>query len=256
MALAKRNEGAKVNSDINVTPMVDVMLVLLIIFMVVTPMLQHGVTVDMARVNNPEQMPDADKEDALLIAVMRDGKVFFGTDPISVDDLTQKIRDRLANRTDKRVFIKADARAKFGSVVQVVDNVRSAGVDQLGLLTDQKKSGALRPASRDTHRRAIEEISYGNGNWRLRRGSNLEHERHAAHRRVAGAADHLHGDHAPDAQGSGRPGAAATTAQSESAATDAGPHHRGAIDRPRCLVRPPASRSIRTRPRGRICRGV
>jgi biopolymer transport protein ExbD/biopolymer transport protein TolR len=150
MALAKRNEGAKVNSDINVTPMVDVMLVLLIIFMVVTPMLQHGVTVDMARVNNPEQMPDADKEDALLIAVMRDGKVFFGTDPISVDDLTQKIRDRLANRTDKRVFIKADARAKFGSVVQVVDNVRSAGVDQLGLLTDQKKSGALAPPTGPT----------------------------------------------------------------------------------------------------------
>ena len=143
MALSKRDEGKKVNSDINVTPMVDVMLVLLIIFMVVTPMLQHGVTVDMAKVNNPEQMPDADKEDAMLIAVMRDGKVFFGTDRIDVADLTQKIRDRLANRTDKRVFIKADARAKFGAVVEVVDNVRSAGVDQLGLLTDQKKSGAL-----------------------------------------------------------------------------------------------------------------
>jgi biopolymer transport protein TolR len=145
MALATRNEGAKVNSDINVTPMVDVMLVLLIIFMVVTPMLQHGVTVDMAKVNNPEAMPDADKEDALLVAVMRDGKIFFGTDPIKVEDLTQKIKDRLANKTDKRVFIKADARAKFGSVVEVVDNVRSAGVDQLGLLTDQKKSGALAP---------------------------------------------------------------------------------------------------------------
>jgi biopolymer transport protein ExbD/biopolymer transport protein TolR len=147
MALAVRNEGSKVNSDINVTPMVDVMLVLLIIFMVVTPMLQHGVTVDMAKVNNPEAMPDADKEDALLVAVMRDGKIFFGTDPIKVDDLTQKIKDRLANKTDKRVFIKADARAKFGAVVEVVDNVRSAGVDQLGLLTDQKKSGALTPPS-------------------------------------------------------------------------------------------------------------
>ena len=147
MALAVRNEGSKVNSDINVTPMVDVMLVLLIIFMVVTPMLQHGVTVDMAKVNNPEAMPDADKEDALLVAIMRDGKIFFGTDPIKVDDLTQKIKDRLANRTDKRVFIKADARAKFGAVVEVVDNVRSAGVDQLGLLTDQKKSGALAPPS-------------------------------------------------------------------------------------------------------------
>ncbi|HEY1270902.1 MAG TPA: biopolymer transporter ExbD [Terriglobales bacterium] len=145
MALAKRDEGSKVNSDINVTPMVDVMLVLLIIFMVVTPMLQKGVSVDMAKVNNPEQMPDADKEDALLVAVQRDGKLFFGQDPIKLEDLTQKIRDRLANRVDKRVFIKADARAKFGAVVEAVDNIRSAGVDQLGLLTEQKKSGALAP---------------------------------------------------------------------------------------------------------------
>jgi biopolymer transport protein ExbD/biopolymer transport protein TolR len=152
MALNKRNEGAKVNSDINVTPMVDVMLVLLIIFMVITPMLQKGVSVDMAKVNSPNPMPDADKEDALLVAVQRDGTVFFGTDKIAVDQLTQKIKDRLANRTDKRVFLKADARAKFGSVVEVVDNVRAAGVDQLGLLTDQKKatlappSGATPPA--------------------------------------------------------------------------------------------------------------
>ena len=80
MALAKRNEAANVSSDINVTPMVDVMLVLLIIFMVVTPMLQHGVPVDMAKVNSPKDMQDADKEDALLVAVTRDDKVFFGTD--------------------------------------------------------------------------------------------------------------------------------------------------------------------------------
>jgi biopolymer transport protein TolR len=137
--LNKRNEGIKVNSDINVTPMVDVMLVLLIIFMVITPMLQHGVSVDMAQVNNPEQMPDADKEDALLVAVMRDGTVYFGSDKLPVDQLTEKVKDRLANRVDKRVFVKADARARFGAVVAVVDNVRSAGVDQLGLLTDQKK---------------------------------------------------------------------------------------------------------------------
>src|SRR6267154_2002414 len=146
MALNKRNEGAKVNSDINVTPMVDVMLVLLIIFMVVTPMLQHGQPVDMAQVNNPAPMPDADKEDALLVAVTRDNKVFFGTDPIQPADLTQKIKDKLASKTDKRVFIKADARAKFGWVVEVVDDGRSAGVDQLGLLIDQKKTpGPLTP---------------------------------------------------------------------------------------------------------------
>jgi len=148
MALSKRNEGAKVNSDINVTPMVDVMLVLLIIFMVITPMLQHGVSVELAKVNNPEQMPDADKEDALLVAVMRDGTVYFGSDKLPVDQLTGKVKDRLANRVDKRVYVKADARAKFGAVVQVVDNVRSAGVDELGLLTDQKKlSNTPPPAS-------------------------------------------------------------------------------------------------------------
>jgi len=145
MALAKRNEAANVTSDINVTPMVDVMLVLLIIFMVVTPMLQHGKQVDMAQVNNPTDMHDADKEDALQVAITRDNHVFFGTDPINPDELTQKIKDKLANRTDKRVFLKADARAKFGWVVEVVDNVRAAGVDQLGLLTDQKKSGSFTP---------------------------------------------------------------------------------------------------------------
>ena len=140
MALNKRDEGAKINSNINVTPMVDVMLVLLIIFMVVTPMLQHGMNVDMAKANNPVAMPDADKEDAILIAVMSDGKVFLGTDQISPDQLAQKVRDKLASRSDKRVYIKSDARAKYGVVVDVVDNVRSAGVDQVGLLTEQRKT--------------------------------------------------------------------------------------------------------------------
>ena len=145
MALAKRNEGAKINSDINVTPMVDVMLVLLIIFMVVTPMLQKGHSVDMAKVNNPEQMPDADKEDALLVTVTRDGQVYFGSDQIQIDNLTDKVKERLANKQDKRVYVRADMRSRFGSVVQVVDGVRAAGVDDLGLLTEQRKSNTPPP---------------------------------------------------------------------------------------------------------------
>jgi biopolymer transport protein TolR len=147
MSMAKRNEGAKVNSDINVTPMVDVMLVLLIIFMVITPMLQKGISVDMPKVNNPTPMADADKEDALLVSIMRDGTIYFGTDKIAVDSLTGKVKDRLANRTDKRVYVKADARAHYGNVVQVVDAVRAAGVDDLGLLTDQRKSTPNAPAT-------------------------------------------------------------------------------------------------------------
>ncbi len=141
MAIAKKS--ANVNSNINVTPMVDVMLVLLIIFMVITPMLQKGVSVDLAKTNNPVQMPDADKEDSLLVAITRDGKIFFGSDQIAPDQLAPKVKDRLANKTDKRVFIKADARTKYGNVVEVVDNVRSAGVDTLGLLTEQRKSGSF-----------------------------------------------------------------------------------------------------------------
>ena len=140
MSLAKRNEGAKVNSDINVTPMVDVMLVLLIIFMVITPMLQKGISVDMAKVNKPTPMQDADKEDALLVSVMRDGTVYFGADKITPDSLTGKVKDRLTNKTNKIVYVKADARAHFGNVVQVVDGVRAAGVDDLGLLTEQRKN--------------------------------------------------------------------------------------------------------------------
>jgi len=140
MSLAKRDEGKKVNSNINVTPMVDVMLVLLIIFMVITPMLQHGVTVDMAKTNNPREMQDADKEDAVMVGITRDGKVYLGSDQVAPDDLGPKIRDKLDKKTDKTVFIKADARAKYGIVVDAVDNIRTAGVDQLGLLTEQRQN--------------------------------------------------------------------------------------------------------------------
>jgi len=142
MAIAVRNEGAKVNSNINVTPMVDVMLVLLIVFMVITPMLQNKVNIELAKVTDPTSMPDADKEDALLVSVTRDGTVFFGPDKISIDNLTTKVKDRLANHQDKRVYVKADMRTRFGGVVLVVDAVRAAGVDDLGLLTDQRKTTA------------------------------------------------------------------------------------------------------------------
>jgi biopolymer transport protein ExbD/biopolymer transport protein TolR len=142
---------ANVTSDINVTPMVDVMLVLLIIFMVITPMLQKGVSVNMAKTDNPIKMPEADKEDSLIVAVMRDGKVYFNSDVVTAESLTDKVKDKLANKADKRIFVKADAGAKYGDVVAVVDEVRSAGVDQLGLLTEERKQGSLEaPASAGT----------------------------------------------------------------------------------------------------------
>ncbi len=127
-------------SDINVTPMVDVMLVLLIIFMVITPMLSKGQSVEMVKTKNAIAMQAADKEDAVLVAVTRDGRVYLspGNSQVPADQLAPKVKDLLTNKLDKTVFIKADARAQYGKVEDVVDNLRAAGVDELGLLSDQQ----------------------------------------------------------------------------------------------------------------------
>ena len=124
-------------ADINVTPMVDVMLVMLIIFMVITPMLSKGVSVDMAKTKNPIPMQAADKSDAIIAAVTRDGKTWLNTTQMNPEDMPQRVKDMLANRLDKTVFVKADSRARYERVVDVVDNLRAAGVDNLGLLTEQ-----------------------------------------------------------------------------------------------------------------------
>ncbi len=109
----KPKVGATMSSP-NVIPMADIMLVLLIIFMVVTPMLTKGLSVELAKVTSPSDMPDADKDDAVIV-------------------------DRISNKLDKTVFVKSDGRAKYGVVVKVVDEIRAAGVDNVGLLTDKSE---------------------------------------------------------------------------------------------------------------------
>jgi biopolymer transport protein ExbD len=123
----------------NFIPMADIMLVLLIIFMVITPMLQKDISVDMVQANNPRDMKDADKDDAIVVAITRDGKIYLGNTPMSKEDITGQVKDRIATRLDKTVYVKSDSRAKYGTVVEVVDEIRSAGVDQLGLLTEKNK---------------------------------------------------------------------------------------------------------------------
>ena len=130
--------GSQMSSP-NVIPMADIMLVLLIIFMVVTPMLQKTLPVDMARVNNAHEMQDADKDDAIIVAITHDGSIYLKNTKTSKDDLSGQIRDLISNRLDKTVYVKSDARAKYGRVVEVVDEIRSAGVDQLGLLTERNQ---------------------------------------------------------------------------------------------------------------------
>ncbi len=143
MSIAVRDESKKVSSNINVTPMVDVMLVLLIIFMVITPMLQNKVAVDMAKVENTTNMPDADKEDAIVVAITRDGGVFLGQNKTSLDQLGVQVREKLADKPGKTIFIRADARAQYLAVENAIDAVRTAGVDDVGLLTQKKEGNTI-----------------------------------------------------------------------------------------------------------------
>ncbi len=143
MAISVRNEGSKVTSTINVTPMVDVMLVLLIIFMVITPMLQNKVQIEMAKVDNPVAMPDADKEDAIVVAVTRSGDVFLGQNKTTIEELGVQVREKLADKPGKTIYIRADARAQYLAVENAIDAVRTAGVEDVGLLTQKKEPGAI-----------------------------------------------------------------------------------------------------------------
>jgi biopolymer transport protein ExbD len=134
----KKPVAPVVVSEINVTPMVDVMLVLLIIFIVITPLLTKGQPVEYAKAKNPIAMQNADKEDAILISVTRNGTPFLspGNKQVTLDELPTKVQDLLTNKLDKTVYIRADARSKYQAVEDVVDNLRAAGVDQLGLITE------------------------------------------------------------------------------------------------------------------------
>src|ERR1017187_1377899 len=102
-------------SDINVTPMVDVMLVVLIIFMVITPLLNKSANITMASARNTSVMAGGEKEDAIVVAITRDGQTFLspGLQKIKVDDLAPKVKDLLADRPNKIVYIRADGRAKY-----------------------------------------------------------------------------------------------------------------------------------------------
>ena len=140
MAMAVGGPKSGPRCDINMTPMIDILLVLLIIFMVITPMLTKGQSVDKVKTKNPITMQAADKEDAILISVTRNGGVFLSPGNIKLsgpDQLPERVRDLLTNRVDKTVYIVGDARAKYSIVEDVVDNLRAAGVNEIGLITEE-----------------------------------------------------------------------------------------------------------------------
>lgn len=130
------------NSEINVTPMVDVMLVLLIIFMIVTPLLQQGVSV-----NLPKEMisPDPDEEIAkdtsVVVAITKEGNFNIGKQEYPIDALGDVIKRRMEGKTPEKrvVYIKADIDVDYGRVVQAIDTVRKQDIDKIGLVADKKK---------------------------------------------------------------------------------------------------------------------
>ena len=139
--MAYKPKAGAVMAAPNVIPMADIMLVLLILFMVVTPMLTKGLSVELAKVTSPSDMPNADKDDAVIVGISADGKVYLGNTQSDISQIADQVRDRISNKLDKTVFVKSDGRAKYGTVVKVVDEIRSAGVDNVGLLTDKSDQG-------------------------------------------------------------------------------------------------------------------
>jgi biopolymer transport protein ExbD len=143
--MAYKPKAPPVMAAPNVIPMADIMLVLLIIFMVITPMLHKGVSVNMAAATNVDKMQAAGKDDALIVAVTHDGRIYLGNNELGLDQITDQIRDQISNRLDKTVYVRSDLRAKYGDVVKAVDAVRAAGVENLGLLTEKTPANKALP---------------------------------------------------------------------------------------------------------------
>jgi len=143
--------GTALSSEINVTPMVDIMLVLLIIFMVVTPFLQQGITVAIPRdMKSPDVDPNIIKESSVVISIPNDGEYYLGKQRVAKTDLNEKV-DRMLknikNEQDHIVYIKSGIKVSYGEVVGIINEVRKLGVDKIGLVADKKKGGGAAPAT-------------------------------------------------------------------------------------------------------------
>ena len=151
MGMSGGGGGGGVQSEINVTPMVDIMLVLLIIFMVVTPFLQQGITVALPKnMNNPDVDPNIIKESSIVISVPNDGEYYLGKQRVAREQLSDKVDTMLKgikNENDRIVYIKSGVNVSYGDVVTVINEVRKLGVDKIGLVADKKKGGAAAKAA-------------------------------------------------------------------------------------------------------------
>jgi biopolymer transport protein TolR len=142
-----KNNGRSVMSEINVTPFVDVMLVLLVIFMVTTPILYQGVDVNLPKTES-RPMPSLDRERKVVVTLNGSGEIFIEKERYTLDQLRIEIRKLMAERgknlTDEDVFLRADTSVPYGSVVEVMSEIRNAGVQKIGLITEPVPSEGQR----------------------------------------------------------------------------------------------------------------
>ena len=125
-------------SDINVTPLVDVMLVLLVIMMLIAPLLQQGVSVKLPVAGNTADKPETQGQ--TVIAIAKDKQIYLNTKPVKDTELGEKVSDLLENQKEKIVIIKADTAVNYGVVMTAMDQLRQAGIEDIGLITDPKKA--------------------------------------------------------------------------------------------------------------------
>lgn len=136
----RRRSGGSVAADINVTPMADIMLVLLIIFMITTPLLQSGITVNLPKAKNPLEAPEAEKNTAIVVALNREGRLYWKKTPITDNELYETLVKQFSGgEIGREMFLKADQALSYGRVVEVVNNCRRAGVERIGLMAEKEE---------------------------------------------------------------------------------------------------------------------
>jgi biopolymer transport protein TolR len=133
MAMGGQNDDRGTMAEINVTPLVDVMLVLLVIFMVTAPMMQQGVQVNLPKADTKAMNP---AEETVVVTVDKNNKVFINKEETPAGDLRSKLTDLFASRTKKEVFLKADASVPYGEVVRIMADIKGAGIERLGMVTE------------------------------------------------------------------------------------------------------------------------
>ncbi len=139
MSSGDSHSTSEVTSDINVTPMADIMLVLLIIFMITTPLLQEGIMVNKPKARNAQEAEEVEGKEATTVTITRGQEIYVNDQPVSPEKLLDELTTRAALAPEKPLFVKSDVAAPYGMIVSIVNKAREAGVERIGLLVDREQ---------------------------------------------------------------------------------------------------------------------